>query len=522
MALALENTAKLRHGEPGMRRVRLGLFAAALATYALLYTPQPLLPLISSGFHVTPAAASLAMSAGTGALALAVIPVSSLSEVFGRRRIMVISAVTAAILGLVAPLSPSLDVLIGIRVLQGFALAGLPATAMAYLAEEVSRDSLGRVMGLYIAGNAIGGLSGRIVAGVLAADGGWRIATFGVSALSLACAIALALVLPRSRFFVPAPLRPRILLSTLRQNLADTALLRLYLIGFALMGAFVTVYNYLTFRVSEPPFGLPTTIVAALFTVYLTGTYSSSVAGRLADRAGRRPVLCVSVLVAAAGAVATLPASLAFIVPGLIVLTVGFFAAHSVASGWVGGRAPVAPAQASALYLCMYYLGSSVAGSFGGVVYSRGGWPWVVAFVVALLAVALASAVSLRRLRSPRRSGGLHRLALLIAAQSLVLDELEQRRLHLLHVRNLLQGQVPVLAGRLQDHRAGAEQPVEDAGAVGDVHDAGQREVAAVTGEDPVPDPHPPRGQLVRGGPPPQQRERQPPHQQDDGDSEQR
>jgi YNFM family putative membrane transporter len=412
MTVTRDDPARLRHTDPGMRRVRLGLFAAALATYALLYTPQPLLPMIASGFRVSPAAASLAMSAGTFALAIAVIPVSSLSEVFGRRRVMIISAISAAVLGLIAPLAPSLAVLVAIRVVQGFALAGLPATAMAYLAEEVAPGSLGRVMGLYIAGNAIGGLSGRLIAGFLASSGGWRVATFGVSAVSLACAIALAFLLPRSRFFTPAPPRLGPLFSSLRRNLADTGLLRLYLIGFALMGAFVTVYNYLTFRVSAAPFGLPTTAIGALFTVYLTGTYSSSLAGRLADRVGRRIVLALAVVVTMAGALLTLPASLVFIVLGLVVLTMGFFAAHSVASGWVGGRAVVAPAQASALYLCLYYIGSSVAGSFGGVFYARGGWPQVVSFVIVLLAVALASAVfpaaAVTGPASRRRAGGVH------------------------------------------------------------------------------------------------------------------
>ena len=359
---------------------------------------------------------------------------------------MTISAITAGALGLVAPLSPSLGVLIGIRIVQGVALAGLPATAMAYLAEEVEQTSLGRVMGLYIAGNAIGGLSGRIIAGALASSGGWRVATAGVSFVSFACAIALAFLLPKSRFFTPAPLRLRTLGATLRQNLADTALLRLYLIGFALMGAFVTVYNYLTFRVSGPPFGLPTAVAGALFTVYLTGTYSSSIAGRLSGRLGRYPVLCVSVVVMAAGVLLTLPASLVFVVGGLIVLTVGFFAAHSVASGWVGGRARVAPAQASALYLCLYYVGSSVAGSAGGVFYSSGGWTSTVLFVTVLLAVGLASALTLRR--------ALRRLAFLVSVEPLVLDKLEQCRLDALHARDLVQRQVAMFPSRLQDHRS--------------------------------------------------------------------
>jgi MFS transporter, YNFM family, putative membrane transport protein len=231
----------------------------------------------------------------------------------------------------VAPLSPSLGVLVAIRVAQGFALAGVPAVAMAYLAEEVETSSLGRAMGLYIAGNAIGGLSGRVIAGGLAGHGGWRVATAGVGGVALA------------------------------------------------------------------PFRLPTTVIGALFAVYLAGTYSSATAGRLADRFGRYPVLWAAVLITAGGVLLTLPASLPAIGAGMIVMTAGFFAAHSVASGWVGGRARVAPAQASALYLCLYYIGSSIAGSAGGVFYAHAGWPGTVLFVLALLAFALASALSLRR-----------------------------------------------------------------------------------------------------------------------------
>ena len=397
MAISLEEekTSRLRHGDAGMRRVRLGLFAAGLATFALLYTPQPLLPTLSVAFGASPTAASLAMSAGTAALALAIIPVSSLSEVCGRRAVMTVSVLAAAVLGLVAPFSVNLPMLVGIRVLEGFALAGVPATAMAYLAEEVDKSDLGRAMGLYIAGNAIGGLSGRVIAGILAEHGGWRVAIGGVSALALACAVVFAAVLPRSVFFTPSALKLRVLAGTLARNLADTGLLRLYIIGFALMGAFVTIYNYLTFRLSAAPFGLSTSVIGALFTVYLAGTYSSTLAGRLADRAGRYGVLAASVVVAIGGVALTLPASVFCIVAGLVVLTAGFFAAHSVASGWVGWRASVAPAQASALYLCLYYIGSSVAGSAGGVFWAHGGWLAVAAFSIALLAVALVCALSL-------------------------------------------------------------------------------------------------------------------------------
>jgi len=388
---------RLRHTDPEMRRVRLGLFAAAFATFALLYAPQPLLPQIATTFRVSPAAASLAISAATFSVAIAVIPMSSLSEVFGRRRIMTVSALAASVLGLAATMAPSLPVLLAIRVLQGLALAGVPAVAMAYLTEEVERGSLGRAMGLYIAGNSIGGLSGRIVAGALVDHGGWRVALAGVGGLSVTCAVVFALVLPPSAYFTPASPRVRALLGTLRQNVADTRLLRLYLIGFTLAGSLVTVYNYLTFRLSGPPFGLSATVIGLLFVSYLAGTYSSAAAGRSVERFGRYRVLSCGVLVTAVGVLITLSGSLGLIVAGLLALTGGFFAGHSVASTWVGGLVRVAPAQAAALYTCSFYIGSSVAGSVGGLFYGHGGWPMTVAFVLVLLTVALASATSIRR-----------------------------------------------------------------------------------------------------------------------------
>jgi MFS transporter, YNFM family, putative membrane transport protein len=385
-----------RHGDRGLRRVNFALFLAGLATFTLLYETQALLPLVSRSFGAGPAAASLTVSVATGALALAVIPISSLSEVVGRRTVMTVSALAAAVLGLLAPLSPAFWVLLAVRGLQGAALAGVPAVAMAYLAEEVDRSSLGQAMGLYIAGNAIGGLTGRIGVSVLADAGGWRVALGGVGAFSLVCALVFRLVLPPSAHFRPAPVRVAALARSLRGHLSDSGLIRLYLIAFALMGAFVTVYNYLTYRLEAAPFHLSQTVIGSIFFAYLAGTASSAVAGRLADRVGRWGVAWTAVVVALAGLAITLSGSLVVVIAGLVLLTIGFFGAHSVASGWVTRRARVAPAQASALYLFAYYLGSSICGSAGGLAYSHGGWPATAAFTGALLLVGLACALSLR------------------------------------------------------------------------------------------------------------------------------
>src|SRR5947208_1872282 len=58
--------------------------------------------------------------------------------------------------------------------------------------------------------------------------------------------------------------------------LTDPGLLALYLVGFLLMGCFVTVYNYLDFRLLEPRFHLSQAVVGLIFVAYLAGSFSST------------------------------------------------------------------------------------------------------------------------------------------------------------------------------------------------------------------------------------------------------
>jgi predicted MFS family arabinose efflux permease len=94
----------------------------------------------------------------------------------------------------------------------------------------------------------------------------------------------------------------------------------------------------------------------------------------------------------------TMASSLPLIILGIVLLTSGFFMAHSVASALVGKLANGTKGHASSLYLLGYYLGSSVAGSLGGHFWSADGWPAVVAFTAGMLLVSLVAALQARRI----------------------------------------------------------------------------------------------------------------------------
>lgn len=374
-----------RAGTRGYRRLTGALCGAGVASFAAMYCTQALLPALSTSYRIGPAAAALTVSLTTGMLAVCIIPASILSERYGRITVMMTSGVASSVIGLVLPFSPTLGVLLVGRAAQGVALAGIPAVAMAFLAEEVHASSLGSAMGRYIAGTTVGGLAGRLVPSLVIEASNWRVALLVCSATTLAGTLAFAVLVPRSQFFEPKATSVRASMRNLAAHLRNPLLLKLFAVGFVLMGGFVTVYNYLGYRLTARPFGLAPSVVGLLFLLYLVGTWTSVAAGRLADRRGRPLVLGVALPVAVTGLLLTVPHALAAIVAGVGVFTGGFFAAHTAASGWVGAVARRDRAEASALYLFSYYLGGSVAGAFGGLVYGVGGWPATVSFVGALL-----------------------------------------------------------------------------------------------------------------------------------------
>ncbi len=369
----------LRPGTAGFRRANLALFAGGFATFALLYCLQPLLPVLALAFHVSAAASSLVVSLAMAAMAPAMLVVSSLSDAWGRKRMMGWSLAVASTLSLAAAAAPTWVSLLVLRTGVGLALAGLPAVAMAYLSEEIESESLSLAMGLYISGNAVGGMVGRLLMGLLADLTNWRVALATISLLAVMSTGILWLALPHSRNFRPRPLVLGELARSLGRHLREPGLLQLFALGFLLLGGFVTVYNYISYRLVAPPYGLPQWMVALLFIVYVVGVFTSTWAGRLAGRLGRRRVLPWTLAVILGGVVLTLLTPLWAIVGGVVLVTAGFFAGHSVASSWVSRRAREARAQASGLYLFSYYAGGSLVGWLGGYAWSAWAWPGVAA-----------------------------------------------------------------------------------------------------------------------------------------------
>jgi len=392
---------RIAREDPLFARVSGAMFFAGFAIFGALYGVQPLMPAFAKSFDVSPAAASLTLSATTGALALSNFASGSLARRVGRKRLMVASLLATFLATALGAATADFTQFVASRALVGIVLAGVPAVAMAYLIEEIEPAAVGTAMGLYISGSVIGGLTGRLAAALLADAFDWRVAVVAVSAMAALGALWLQFSLPNGRGALHAAPPPRPLLATLKAHLADPGLRWLFAEGFVLMGAFVSTYNYVGFRLSRAPFGYSQTAIGFLFTLYLLGAVSSTLMGSLAGRFGRRKVLWIASALMPVGVLVTLPDSAPCIVAGVALITLGFFGGHSIASSWVGLRAESGRTEASALYLFFYYAGSSVVGTFVGTIYGAYAWPGVAAFLFAMTSAGFLIALRLSKIPPP-------------------------------------------------------------------------------------------------------------------------
>jgi len=355
----------------------------------LLYWVQPILPVLSQEFGVSPASSSISLSIATGLLALGLLFTGPLSDAIGRKNVMVTALLLASICTLLSTQMTSWHGILIMRALIGLSLSGVAAVGMTYLSEEIHPSFVAFSMGLYISGNSIGGMSGRLLSGVITDFFSWRVAVGFMGCFALAAALMFWKILPPSRPFRPTSLRPQTLLITVRLHCRDADLPLLFAVGFLLMCAFVTLFNYIGYRLMLAPWHLNQAMVGLLSVAYLTGTWSSPKAGAMSVRYGRGPVMISFTGIMLGGLLLTLLPSLWMIFTGMLLFSAGFFAAHSVASSWIGYRAKRAKGQASSLYLFSYYVGSSVAGTLGGVFWHRFGWNGVGGFIALLLLLAI-------------------------------------------------------------------------------------------------------------------------------------
>lgn len=370
-------------GSPEYWRIAAAMVAAGFSVFAIMNAVQPLMPIFVAEFGITAASASLSLSLTIAALAVAMLGTARLSDRLGRKPVMAMSLLLSSVTMLLTSVVADWGLLLVLRACCGIAIAGVPAVVITYLSEEMAPASRAAANGIYVSGAALGGMAGRLISGHVADLYGWHAGLAAVGWIGLAAAAAFLVLLPKSRNFTPSRVPPAAELRAYIAHLRDPHQRRLYISAFLLMGAMVSVYNYLGFRLLAAPFGLDPVWVNGMFLLYAVGILIAPPAGALAQRHGETQILQIALVGSLCGMGLMLSERIVVVMLGLTLFTAGFFAAHSIASGWAARSARTARTQASTLYLLAYYMGGALIGWIGGQVWQVFGWPGLCMLIIA-------------------------------------------------------------------------------------------------------------------------------------------
>ncbi len=368
---------------------RFAVAFCATSAFLHLYAPQATLPLMAQEYGVGAADASKIITAGTLAVAATAPFTGALSDVLGRKRVIVVAMALLLIPATMTAFAPSLDWLIFWRFVHGLLLPPIFAVTLAYVGDEWPPAEANGVIGIYASASAVGGFLGRFIPGMLAAYIGWRGGFLVLAVGTLICLIAVVVLLKPEQKFK----RASSLAVSLRQmvaHLRNPRLVGTYAVGFGVLFNFIATFTYLSFHLSDPPFNATPAFLGSIFVVYLFGSAFALWLGPVIAWLGRRTFILGVLALWAIGILITLSSSLVVIVIGLIIVSTCGILTQATSNSFVATTAKEGTSSAVGLYVTCFYIGGTFGGWLPGVAYEWAGWPAALSLVVVMIAIQAA------------------------------------------------------------------------------------------------------------------------------------
>ncbi len=372
------------HKEKRFRIIRNCMLISGLSVFAQLYLFQPMLSELQASFGVSLATGSLAVSASTIGMATGLFLFAFKADTFKRERLMSLSLILSALLTITSAFMSHFVLLLLLNFLKGIALSGVSAVALAYLSDEIEPGKIGLAISLYLSGNTIGGMTGRVAGSLLAGWGGWQQAVWAIGITSLLLGFLFYWKIPASSQVSQNSISIKEKLQQMKDLLSKRLFIGMYLIAALAMGVFVSVYNYISIQLESPRYGLPHQMIAMIFVMYLTGVAGSIIVGKLSDKYRPERLLRYSLILLGAGLSMLLIPRLWALIAGLGILTFAFFSTHTIASRIVSVNASRSKSSATSIYWLSYYAGSSIIGSLTGIILTLFGWDTFVEILLML------------------------------------------------------------------------------------------------------------------------------------------
>lgn len=370
------------------RHVSLAL--CGVAAFLNIYTPQPLLSDLAHHFGMAPAATTSCISATTLGIAMAAPFAGNLSDRLGRKRVIVLATALLALPTLLCAFSPSFQVFVALRFVQGLLIPAIFSAASAYIGDEFSSQELPSKIGIYVSGTTFGALLGRLLPGWCAAEWGWSGAFAASSAVTLLLAFLVHLGLPIEQSSLKA--HGRSTGCAVHTLMRDARLVTTLMVGCGLLLSQVTIFSGVSLLLAAPPYQFGPRAISSIYAVFLVGVVAAPVCSRWVPWVSHRAVIGGALCVSVFGMALTQLPSLAALIVGLGLFSTGIFVCQAITNSYLNSIVRQDRALAIGLYLSCYYLGGTLGALAPGALWERFRWPGISA--LALLVTVVTALVA--------------------------------------------------------------------------------------------------------------------------------
>ena len=231
---------------------------------------------IAQDFGVGPAAVQQTLSVYVFAMATTMLFYGTLSDTFGRRRVLIVSAVGYCITSLIAAFVPNIETLVLMRFAQGLCAGSGMVIVRAMVQDKYQGAEAQRMMALVMMVFGLAPALAPVFGGWLQTHGGWRTTFYFLSAFGALLGLLVWRRLPET---LPpekrTPLKLRVIANNYLRALQNRQF-RTMLIGLALMAGANSVYISSAAEFVMSVLGMDATSLGWLFIPLIAGTMLGS------------------------------------------------------------------------------------------------------------------------------------------------------------------------------------------------------------------------------------------------------
>jgi YNFM family putative membrane transporter len=348
-----------------------------------MYASQPLQPLLANEFKISIVQASQFTAVIMFSLAISPIIYGYVLERMCAKRMLIYASLILFVTNIILSISNSYYQFLSARIVESLVIPAILTSCMSILA-NIDKENIKYNMAIYVAATVFGGLFGRVAAGFIATEFGWR-AVF----VSLSFALLISIYFIRKLSFEGDTNINKPRFQDVLEILRDRRFMIIYALMFLTFFVFAGFLNILPFRMKELVPDATESQIGLLYLGYGMGIVVSLMSKKIIKFFKNEANTII-----AGGVIFTLvtlsfySTNMIFVFGMIFLFCVGMFMMHSVSTGIANSLRKSQKSLTSGMYLTFYYLGGATGSIIPAMIYQNIGWnEAITVFVICLILI---------------------------------------------------------------------------------------------------------------------------------------